>query len=262
MPHIEGIYVTPHSAASIKPLQTARLVAGRGIEGDRYSACQGTYSLTFLNEPGRQLTMISADGVEAQIAASGLEPLLPEALRRNIVIRGIGKDEMNKLVGHEVLVGKCCRIFVHRLCVPCKYNESLNKRPCLMEKLWDVSGINCEVLLGGEVSVGDSLSVVPDSHQPERIKHGKPDAFFVQPSKRTAEQRQALAMTSEKSAQFFAKDGPGSERLELAYRSAGVRFFASEALETYQKSRRARSLFLITGSAAVILIAVALARKA
>jgi len=259
MAHVEGIYVTGHSAGSMVPCQSARLIAGRGIEGDRYNAAKGTYSLSFTNEPGRQLTLISADGVEAQIASSGLEALPLGDLRRNIVVRGMGKEELNKLVGHEVILGKC-RIFVHRLCTPCRYNEGLNERPCLMEKLWDVSGVNCEILLGGDLAVGDSVSTVPGSHQPERVKHGKPDAFFIQPSKRTKEQRQELAMTKEKSASFFSKDGPGCERLELAYRSAGVRFFHHEVFESYQRRRRARSLW-IAASAAVLLIGVALARK-
>ena len=39
------------------------LIAGQGLEGDRYNyALQtGTYSASFIDEPGKNLTMVSAD---------------------------------------------------------------------------------------------------------------------------------------------------------------------------------------------------------
>ena len=56
-------------------MKTATLLAGVGIEGDRYELKTGTYSAKFLYEPGRNFTLVSADGVEAQVAKTKMEPL-------------------------------------------------------------------------------------------------------------------------------------------------------------------------------------------
>eukprot|EP00930_Biecheleria_cincta_P087262 TRINITY_DN76509_c0_g1_i1.p1 TRINITY_DN76509_c0_g1~~TRINITY_DN76509_c0_g1_i1.p1 ORF type:complete len:285 (-),score=34.48 TRINITY_DN76509_c0_g1_i1:31-771(-) len=241
--------------------QSVQIVAGKGVEGDRYCTARGTY--TTIKEPGRQLTLISADAVETQVMSSGLEPFPIGDLRRNIILRGIDKDGLNNLTGYEVMVGDSCKLFVHRLCVPCKYIEAKNKRTGLMEKLWQVSGVNCEVLVGGQVSVGDSVRQVPGSYCPQRIDVGmKPDAFFVQPSKRTPEQHKELSMIKDQAALLFEKDGPGAARLELAYRSVGLYFFPRGILEAYQQKRMLRSgLFLTTAALGIVIVAIALARS-
>merc|ERR1719161_655543 len=115
--------------------------------------------------------MVSAEGVEATMSGRGMKPFdsgLGE-LRRNLVLRGTTAEAVNDMVGHEVKVGAAgARLFVHRRCVPCKYREAQCKRPGLMNKLWDVCGVNCEVLQGGEVRVGDAVSVVPGTYDPKR----------------------------------------------------------------------------------------------
>ena len=82
-------------------------------------------------------------------------------------MRGLSGEELNDMVGHEVRVG-ATRLFVHRRTVPCKYREAQCKRPGLMNRLWDVCGVNCEILKGGAVSVGDEVEVIPGTHQPAR----------------------------------------------------------------------------------------------
>ena len=67
---VESIFISPAAAAPMKSVQEARLVRGAGIEGDRYLLETGTYSAKFLGEPGKHLTLVSADGVEAQMAAT------------------------------------------------------------------------------------------------------------------------------------------------------------------------------------------------
>lgn len=199
------------------------------MRGDRYELGTGTYSATFLGEPGKGLTMVSADGVEAQMAQVGMEPLPLSELRRNIVIRGLGAEDVNEMVGHEVSVGSC-RVFVHRRSVPCRYREAHCGRGGMMDKLWDVCGVNCEILVGGDVHVGDAVSVVPGSHQPERCNPGrKPPGFFVRPSDRTLEQRRAMAIPPFVAAVMCAIDPEGFERIERAYAFVGLRFWSAEA---------------------------------
>ena len=127
---VESIFISPSNAAPMRSVKTATLIAGVGIEGDRYELKTGTYSAKFLYEPGRNLTLVSADGFDAQVAKTKMEPLHMSALRRNIVVRGISAEAVNAMVGHEVAVGSA-RLFVHRLTVPCRYRQAQCKR-CLL----------------------------------------------------------------------------------------------------------------------------------
>ena len=111
------------------------LIAGKGLEGDRYNyAVQtGTYSASFLDEPGKNLTWCP-QRVEKQMAATGMQPFEGGlgALRRNLVVRGLSGDELNDMVGHEVQIG--LPLFAPPT-APCKYREAQCKRPGLMNRL-------------------------------------------------------------------------------------------------------------------------------
>ena len=140
---LDEIYISPKSAEPMQALQQVNLIAGQGLAGDRYNYAvhTGTYSASFIDEPGKNCTLVSADAVEKQMAATGMKPFEGGlgALRRNLVVRGLSGDELNDMVGHEVQIG-ACRLFVHRRTVPCKYREAQCKRPGLMNRLWDVCG--------------------------------------------------------------------------------------------------------------------------
>ena len=62
---VEGLFTCPYSSRDMLSRQVIQLTAGRGVEGDRYQSGLGTYSC--FSEPGRQLTLISADAVEAAL---------------------------------------------------------------------------------------------------------------------------------------------------------------------------------------------------
>eukprot|EP00413_Alexandrium_margalefii_P046220 CAMPEP_0204584800 /NCGR_PEP_ID=MMETSP0661-20131031/46547_1 /ASSEMBLY_ACC=CAM_ASM_000606 /TAXON_ID=109239 /ORGANISM="Alexandrium margalefi, Strain AMGDE01CS-322" /LENGTH=273 /DNA_ID=CAMNT_0051594285 /DNA_START=58 /DNA_END=879 /DNA_ORIENTATION=+ len=236
---VESLWVAPKSADDMQPRQTVRLIEGVGIEGDRYATGAGTYSV--MHEPGRQLTLLSADGAEAALAKAGLALRGPlGGLRRNVVLRGISPEALLGAVGHTVELGSECAVFVHRNCVPCKYNEARNAAPGLMEALWDASGVNCQVVRGGTLRCGDECRVMP-AHEPERVDTGgKPADFFVRPGLRTsaslAATRRGLAALSKS---LSAVDRAGVERVEAAYNSVGLRFWPGEEPDSVrtQKAR-------------------------
>ena len=96
----------------MESLAKANLLAGVGLEGDRYAQKVGTYSVfrsSKLNageqEPGRQLTLISADGAEAVLSKAGISIDDLGSLRRNIVLRGVPEGELLKWVGKTVRIG-------------------------------------------------------------------------------------------------------------------------------------------------------------
>jgi MOSC domain-containing protein YiiM len=96
------------------------------MEGDRYANNIGTYSV--LKEPGRQLTLLSADGVEVALKEEGKQLGSIGSLRRNIVLRGISSSELLQAIGSVVqFEGQTAsssssssppQLFIHRNCVP------------------------------------------------------------------------------------------------------------------------------------------------
>jgi MOSC domain-containing protein YiiM len=104
------------------PKPTVALIPGVGLEGDRYAGNIGTYSA--LPEPGRQLTMISADSVEAALSEEQKLQLDSSVgrLRRNVVLRGLSGEDLCNAIGSVVQFGSdnnvAPLVFVHRNCVP------------------------------------------------------------------------------------------------------------------------------------------------
>merc|ERR1712113_88170 len=87
---VEDIYISPESAAPMERRTVAKRISGVGIDGDRYALGKGTYSASFLSEPGRNLTMVSSDAVEEAMAKTNMQPFeYRSQLRRNVVIRGV-----------------------------------------------------------------------------------------------------------------------------------------------------------------------------
>ena len=234
MPRIEQIVVAPASTAPMRSLECAQLQAGVGIVSDRYAKRVGTYSVK--REPGRQLTLISADGAEAALAAAGRPDVAVADLRRNIVLRGITAEELNAAVGRTSYLGDC-ELFVHRLCVPCMYNERINNADGLMCGVWDAAGVNAEVVRGGVVRLGDELRI--GEADPVRVDDGgKPPAFFKHPKKRTGEEARGLIATREAGRKSAAADPVGTWRMEAAYEKVGITFFAGGMPEGARPPRR------------------------
>ncbi len=158
MGQVEGIFIAPAAGAPMVALGRVRVVAGRGLEGDRYFDGRGYYSqvppLT-----GRRLTLIEAESLEALARETGIV-LAPHECRRNLVTRGIRLDA---LIGKRFRVG-AIECYGERLCPPCGYIEELTGKPGLNRGLTDRGGIRAEILLDGEIIIGDVLdlsSIVP-----------------------------------------------------------------------------------------------------
>lgn len=156
VPWFEGtllhIHIAERSAAEMEALDEARLVEGMGIEGDRYATGKGYYS--YKPHEDRQVTLIEIETIEAIVRDHGIE-LRPHETRRNLTTRGV---PLNHLVGRRFRVGDCV-LYGGRLNVPCKYLDDLLDRP-LFNLLLNRSGLNCRVVKGGVVRVGDAIAPV------------------------------------------------------------------------------------------------------
>lgn len=146
---LEHIHITPAKSQPMRRLDEARLVAGRGIEGDRYMLGTGTYSV----RPGedRQITLIETEML-ARVAADFGHEIRPDEHRRNLQVAGV---PLQHLVGLRIRVGDCLLEGV-RINQPCKYLNLMLKRDVYMA-LWNRSGLNCRILKGGMIRPGDRV---------------------------------------------------------------------------------------------------------
>ena len=128
------------------------LVAGFGIAGDRYATQKGHYSDR--PEPGRQITLFEVETLEALARDHDIE-LSPAEHRRNVTVRGV---PLNHLVGKRFRLGDTV-LEGTRLSTPCKYLDDLTGKR-LLKTLLNRSGLNCIIVEGGTVRVGDVVESV------------------------------------------------------------------------------------------------------
>ena len=132
---LEHIHITAKSRDPMQELAEAKLIAGSGIEGDRYLLGTGTYSMK--PEPGRQVTLIEAETLEALARDKDIE-LTPQEHRRNLTVRDV---PLNHLVGRQFRVGEVL-LEGTRLNFPCKYLELVTVKT-VYQALIHRSGLNC-----------------------------------------------------------------------------------------------------------------------
>jgi MOSC domain-containing protein YiiM len=139
---VEGIFIGPERTLPA-PVERVRALAGRGLEGNRY----------FYDEapPGRAVTLIAAEALEAFAADTGTELTAAES-RRNVLTRGI---DLNALVGKRFRVGEVECVGVE-LCEPCLHLESLT-HPGVIKGMVHRAGLNADLLTDGVIAVGDPV---------------------------------------------------------------------------------------------------------
>lgn len=147
--HLIGIHVCAHAGERLQSLSQVRVIPGRGLAGDRYSASIGTFS----DRPGkRDVTLIESEVLENYRLETGNELTAPES-RRNLLTRGV---RLNALVGHEFQVGRV-RMRGLRLSEPCTHLMRLT-HPETLRGLVHRGGLIAEILSEGELAVGDRIT--------------------------------------------------------------------------------------------------------
>ena len=150
---VEGLAVAPAAEAPMQLLDTARAYAGRGLDGDRYSAGAGTFSPRADRRPGYDLTLIAAEVLDELVAAG--HALDFAGTRRNVLTRGI---DVNALVGRTFRIGEVlCQ--GRRLCEPCVHLDRLSG-PGLLRPLIHRGGVRADILTDGEIQLGAPIHVV------------------------------------------------------------------------------------------------------
>jgi MOSC domain-containing protein YiiM len=140
---VEAIVLAGTAEAALNAVATARAIAGRGLEGDRYAAGEGTFSVK--GGHGRDLTLVTAEALE-DVGLTAVEA------RRNLVVRGIDLDALR---GRRFRVGEV-ECLGQRRCEPCAHLERLT-RPGVLRALVHRGGLRADILRGGELHVGDPV---------------------------------------------------------------------------------------------------------
>ena len=147
---VEAIFIAAEAEGPMRPLEEIRAVPGKGLEGDRYFAGDGTFYEE--RKPGQDLTLIEAEAIAAMAAEDGVE-IAPGEARRNVVTRGIG---LNDLVGRRFTVGEI-ECVGDRLCDPCSHLEKITK-PGVLKGLVNRGGLRANIVRGGRIAVGDEIT--------------------------------------------------------------------------------------------------------
>jgi MOSC domain-containing protein YiiM len=140
---VAWIGLRPAARATIRVVDSTRLIADAGIEGDHHAARGGGK---------RQVTLIQQEHLAAIAALAGLDAVDPALLRRNLVVSGISlaalKDRCFR-IGEVVLEGT-------GECQPCSRMED-NLGPGGYNAMRGHGGITARVLQGGLVRIGDTV---------------------------------------------------------------------------------------------------------
>jgi MOSC domain-containing protein YiiM len=140
---LKWIGVRPGRRVAAEPLRSATLVAGHGVEGDRYHTSR---------DGPRQVTLIAAEDMAAIASFLGLSEIAPEQMRRNLVARGINLLALKTRrfrVGQALLEGS-------GECAPCsRMEETFGSGG--YNALRGHGGITARVIEGGPVHIGDPI---------------------------------------------------------------------------------------------------------
>jgi MOSC domain-containing protein YiiM len=160
---VAEIWLTGTAAGPMRRLPAGLLVAGVGLEGDRYALGGGTWA----RYPGleKQLTLIDRDDVAAVAAEVGMD-LMPGDTRRNLVTVGV---DLPALVGRWFAVGDAL-LFGMKRCPPCTHLERLTGGR-LIKAMVHRGGINAAVFGGAQVAEGVVVRPLSDA---EAARRGAP----------------------------------------------------------------------------------------
>ncbi len=151
---VTEIWLTGAAAAPMRRVPAGLLVAGAGLDGDRYALGGGTWAR--YPDLEKQLTLIDRDDVAAVAAEVGAD-LSPGDTRRNLVTVGV---DLPALVGRWFAVGDAV-LFGMKRCPPCAHLERLTGAR-LVKAMVHRGGINAAVFVGAGIADGAAVRPVSD----------------------------------------------------------------------------------------------------
>jgi MOSC domain-containing protein YiiM len=148
---VEGIFIAAAATEAPRPVDEAEAVTGQGLRGDRYFRDGGEGTFFEPDKDGQDLTLIEVEALDHLAEEAGIT-LDPAAARRNVLVRGLG---LNELVGRTFTVGEV-ECVGRRLCDPCDHLQKLTQ-PGVLRGLVDRGGLRADIVRGGRIAVGDAV---------------------------------------------------------------------------------------------------------
>lgn len=146
---VEWIGVRTGRGEPVKSLESVEVCLENGLAGDRFAGKA---------EAPRQVTFIQKEHFEVIRAILGCDEILPETLRRNIVVSGINlnalKTKKRFSIGSVVFLGT-------GNCAPCAKMETA-LGPGGYNAMRGHGGLTASVVTAGKISVGDEVKLCSD----------------------------------------------------------------------------------------------------
>jgi len=158
MGQISALYWCAAGGQPMQSAQALKVIAGQGLEGDRYALGLGAYSAT---QPPkiRHLSLITEAGIATANEwqqASGLPTFTMAQTRRNVLLRDLPAQALNDLVGQRFWVGEV-ECYGIELCTPCQRPSELSAQAGFQEAFEGRGGLRAQVLSGGHLRLNDTL---------------------------------------------------------------------------------------------------------
>jgi MOSC domain-containing protein YiiM len=148
---VRHLHITPRAFLPMRAVPGLQLIEGRGIEGDRYMIGREEGFYSHKPEVGRQVTLFEVETLVALKRDHNID-LGPEEHRRNVTTEGV---PLTHLVGRRFWLGETL-LESTRLSIPCRHIEEITGK-AIFDPLINRSGLNCRILKGGTVRVGDTV---------------------------------------------------------------------------------------------------------
>ncbi len=151
---VVSIHIAESNGGDLRPLDSAELVAGAGIRGDRHFRADGS-------SPDSAITLVESEQVEVFNELTGL-CIAPHDTRRQLVTLGV---PLNDLVGERFRVGDV-QLEGVELCEPCSHLAGLLRKQFeitttsaadIVRGLTHRAGLRARILTDGEIRVGDAI---------------------------------------------------------------------------------------------------------
>jgi MOSC domain-containing protein YiiM len=149
---IERIFIRKKLGGPQIECAQVQVVAGSGIEGDRYFGRH--------DEPGQNITLVEAEELEAYFLEQGLRCDL-SATHRNLVTRDV---RLNEFVGRRFMIGDVSLVGIE-LCEPCltlgtSIATARLPAAAVVRRWAHRAGIRADVLSSGIIARGERVTSV------------------------------------------------------------------------------------------------------
>ena len=142
-PKVHAINISKSHFGDMEAQASAHVIEDLGIEGDRYAIRRG------FNRAKRQVLLMDKETID-------LLGLQPGTVRENITT--LDMDIYALQPGQKVRIGSEVELEITELCNPCERMDAV--RPGLRAELEGRRGMLTRVAKGGDIAVGDGISVV------------------------------------------------------------------------------------------------------